>query len=104
MKKLMIGILLVVTLSLTANAEVTCWEAARRLWIRAPAKEKQFEEYVVFYVMDDAFRFLNCDTETCEKIREQNDHDVLKYIEQDLTDSFMIRQYYTMEEAFRGRA
>ena len=50
--------------------------------------------------MDDAFRFFNCDTETCEKIREQNDHDVLKYIEQDLTDSFMLRQYSTMETHF----
>ena len=103
MKKLiMTSILLLVILSLTANAEVTCWEAARRLWIRAPAKEKQFEEYVVFYAMDKAVRFFSCLTEECAKVREQNDNDVMNYIKWGLTDSFMVRQYYTMEEHFES--
>ena len=103
MKKLLILVCMAVTLSLTANAaEVTCWEQARRYWIRAPAKEKQFEEYVVFYAMDKAVRFFSCLTEECAKVREQNDNDVMNYIKWGLTDSFMVRQYYTMEEHFES--
>ena len=73
------------------------------MWIRAPAKEKQFEEYVVFYAMDYADSFYSCLTEDCAKVREQNDNDVLNYIAWALNDSFMVRQYYTMEEYFESK-
>ena len=52
--------------------------------------------------MDDAVRFFSCLTEECAKVREQNDNDVMNYIKWGLTDSFMVRQYYTMEEHFES--
>ena len=100
MKKSMITAILGMILIGTVSAEVTCWEQARRYWIRAPAKEKQFEEYVVFHVMDHAVYFFECQTEDCAKLREQNDNDVMNYINGYFTDSFMLRQYYTMETHF----
>ena len=100
MKKLMLSVLLGMIVLTSISADVTCWEQARRYWIRAPAKEKQFEEYVVFYAMDYADSFYNCLTEDCAKVREQNDNDVLNYIAWALNDSFMLRQYYTMETHF----
>ena len=48
-------------------------------------------------------RFFSCLTEECAKVREQNDNDVMNYIKWGLTDSFMVRQYYTMEEYFESK-
>ena len=100
MKKSMTTAILGMILIATVSADVTCWEQARRYWIRAPAKDKQFEEYVVFHVMDHAVYFFECQTEDCTKLREQNDNDVMNYINGYFTDSFMHRQYYMMETHF----
>lgn len=81
----------------------TCWETARRQWIRQPSKHKEFEEYAAIIAAHFASRFVGCLSRDCSKVREHHNGDIDSYVDGWMKDTLLINHYYDMEWYFEAK-